>query len=178
MNNFNWKHQELAKVEKAAAKNNRNACFELGMRYLDGRARSTGDNQRDGFYWVMQAALSGHVGAMNCVGYCLEHGMGTEPDFDAAYEWFMEAARKGDADAYFNLGCCRLVGVGAQKSKAAAKVWLEGAAERGHNRARQMLDALEVREAQPTEPEQIAVSAPAPTATCARLADAELKSAA
>ncbi|MFA4135649.1 MULTISPECIES: SEL1-like repeat protein [unclassified Brevibacillus] len=56
------------------------------------------------FYWYELGAAAGNHHAMNGLGCCYRHGIGTEPDADQAMYWMGKAAEHGHALAHNNLG--------------------------------------------------------------------------
>ncbi|WP_010497306.1 SEL1-like repeat protein [Paenibacillus elgii] len=61
------------------------------------------DNDK-AFYWYEKGAAAGNLYAMNGLGCCYQHGIGTDPDADKALYWFGEAAEQGLGLAHNNLG--------------------------------------------------------------------------
>lgn len=56
------------------------------------------------FYWYEKGAAAGNPYAMNGLGACYRHGVGTEPDADKALYWTGQAAERGLDFAHNNLG--------------------------------------------------------------------------
>ncbi|MGF9914308.1 SEL1-like repeat protein [Paenibacillus ehimensis] len=56
------------------------------------------------FYWYEKGAAAGNPYAMNGLGCCYQHGVGTEPDADKALCWFGKAADRGLGLARNNQG--------------------------------------------------------------------------
>ncbi|WP_019533331.1 tetratricopeptide repeat protein [Paenibacillus ginsengihumi] len=55
------------------------------------------------FYWYQKGAEAGHPYAMNGLGMCYQHGIGTVPDADKAMYWLGVAADNENALAHNNL---------------------------------------------------------------------------
>ena len=136
-----WVREDLPRVKRAAHRGDRDAAYELGVRYLTGR--SVDRDPACGFDWVRRSARQGQVHAQELLGYCLVKGVGTVPDGLSAVHWFQRAARQGSAVARYNLGCCYLVGIGMPRSRRAARIYFSSAADLGYEKGSRALAALE-----------------------------------
>lgn len=56
------------------------------------------------FFWYQKGAVAGHYNAMNGLGMCYKHGIGTPVDLDNAILWLSKAAEAQSALANNNLG--------------------------------------------------------------------------
>ncbi len=77
------------------------------------------------------AAKRGHPEAMYWLGWCFEHGEGTEKDHVQALEWYQRAARKGNADALNAAGLLHLTGRGTRRDLDRARELFSRAAAAG-----------------------------------------------
>ena len=77
-------------------------CAELGYSpaqnmvgdcYRLGNGRSV--NEEKAFYWYQQSADQKDASGMLWLGYCYHHGIGTEPNYDLAYQYYTAADEGG-----------------------------------------------------------------------------------
>lgn len=73
--------------------------------------------------------------ALDLLGFCRMHGLGTGKNETEAARYFRESAELGDPDGCFHLSECYQNGVGVQKSSYEEKIWLEKAADAGNAEA-------------------------------------------
>lgn len=66
------------------------------------------------------AANKGNVIAQNWVGWCYQHGIGTNVDNHLAFSFYQKAAENGSADGIANLGYCYDIGIGTNENKTKA----------------------------------------------------------
>lgn len=112
-------------------------CFRLGRHYeLEG---SAAENIADAAYWYAQAAVRGHPGAQNALGFLYAIGRGVRRNDSAAVAWFRRAAEAGDADAQSNLGVMYVEGRGVASDPTEAVKWFQSAAQEGCPEAQQFL---------------------------------------
>jgi TPR repeat protein len=123
----------------AAAQGNRNAKFNLGMYYAEGRGVRS--NPRLAFRWYLGAAEQGDPTAQNYVGFCYHEGTGVRRDFKESVRWYRKAARGGDARALRNLGLCYKFGDGVPRNLRIARRYFRDAAAAGHKGARRQLSS-------------------------------------
>ncbi len=123
----------------AAAQGNRNAKYNLGMYYAEGRGIRR--NLRQAFGWYFRAAQQGDAYAQNYVGYCYHKGEGITRHFGESVRWYRKAARAGNMFAMYNLGLCYKFGDGVPKSLPLARHHFRAAAAAGHTGARRQLQS-------------------------------------
>jgi len=136
----NWVHD-------AAERGNRDAQYDLGIRYRDGEGVPNKD-LTEAYTWLRKAASQGHPAANDAAHDLLT---AAKYDFDnLESERFLRViAEKGNLDAQYFLGW-RLKYISSmmidQEKKAEiireSKKWLQLAASHGHHRAQQLLDKL------------------------------------
>ena len=78
-----------------------------------------------------EAAVSGHPGAQNFVGYCYDMGRGVRKDGRMARRWYERAARNGNIHAIFNLAVINDKGLGIRRNPSRAVRLYRQAALRG-----------------------------------------------
>lgn len=83
----------------AAQQNHRDACFALTAWYLVGSPGVLPQSDTEAFLWAQKAADLGLVKAMYAVGYFLEVGIGTTPNYQEAITYYKKAAEQGDKRA-------------------------------------------------------------------------------
>lgn len=77
------------------------------------------------------AAELGNIEAQNWLGYCFQHGIGTEANDQTAFEWYRRSADAGYAPAQNNLGLMYLTGRGTERSLLRAHEYFEKSAAQG-----------------------------------------------
>lgn len=82
---------------KAAAQNNKDAQYELGVRYQKGDG--VGKSQATAIEWYRKAAEQGHANAQCELGFCYQQGVGVEKSESIADDWFRKSADQGNKDA-------------------------------------------------------------------------------
>jgi len=129
--------------EKAAAKGDASAMFNLGVLYENGFG--VAQNYAKAREWYEKAADEGNASAMFNLGLLYHNGYGVAQNYAKAREWFGKAADEGNASAMFNLGVSYDSGLGVAQDYAKAREWYEKAAARGHARARAHLEQMSTR---------------------------------
>jgi TPR repeat protein len=90
----------------------------------------------------MKAALQGHKGAQNNVGFSLARGLGVRQDFKQALFWYLKAAAQGLPESQYLAGDALEHGEGSTVDRRSAKSWYEKAAAQGHAKANAALARL------------------------------------
>ena len=138
MKNVNWIREDIKKVERAAARGNADAAFELAQRLMTGR--KVDRDPAAAFEECSFAAKHGVAGASNMVGYCYATGTGVASDDRMALRSFKRAVKQGSVMAAFNLAVCYAEGIGLDEpDEEKADFWLMLAAAFGYKRARSAL---------------------------------------
>jgi TPR repeat protein len=114
----------------AAVAGERNAQFNLGKCYAEGRGIAKDEAQAA--CWYRFAADNGHIIAQNSLGNCYLHGWGVAEDHVQAAKWFLSSAVGGWAEAQINLGLCYSFGRGVPIDAYVAARWFRAAAVQGH----------------------------------------------
>lgn len=133
--------EALLWYREAARGQHPGALFALAVAYDRGTGVSTGRALATGFY--KEAALLGHAGAMAALGTSFYTGDGVQQDHAVARQWYAQAAGLGDADGMVNLGVMMARGDGGAPDRIAAWQLLHSASQLQHERAPQVLAALE-----------------------------------
>ena len=79
-----------------------------------------------------QLAASGHIGAMNRLGWMYNAGRGVARDDAQAVAWFKKAAVNGNSTAMGNVGSMYEHGQGVAQDDTQAVAWYRKAAEKGY----------------------------------------------
>src|SRR5215831_11281964 len=87
--------------EKAAAKGDASAMFNLGVLYHNGQG--VAQDYAKAREWYEKAAAKGNASAMFNLGVFYDHGFGVAQDYAKAREWYEKAAAKGNARARAHL---------------------------------------------------------------------------
>jgi len=125
-------------IGQTLARNARELVSEIGQKAEAWRSEAQGFRQWQQVLVTRQDAQAlanlenlarrGHPGAMNFVGWLLDHGRGGVPQNSyKAATYFREAARLGDTNATYNLGLMFLQGRGIKADPAAARLLFEQA---------------------------------------------------
>ncbi|UZO06621.1 uncharacterized protein OCT59_026935 [Rhizophagus irregularis] len=125
-----WCKECINSLEKLAENGNREAIFNLAIRYEGGNG--TEKNLEKAFYWYKKAAENGDADAMNNLAVCYEYGEGIEKNLEKAFYWYQKAAENGVKEAMFNLAMCCYSGEGTEKNLEKAFSWYQNAAEHGN----------------------------------------------
>lgn len=79
--------------------------------------------------WSQRGANLGNAKCMGLLGACLQEGIGTETDFDKAFELYFKASKKGDVVASVKLAYCHKCGMGTDVDEEQAfQIWQDAAA--------------------------------------------------
>ena len=106
-----------------------NVYYVLGCLYFKGRW--VAQNNVKTAEWFENAANSGHVTAMNNVGWLCAEGLWVAQDYAKAHEYYEKAANCGDTVAMNNLGLLYHEGRGVAQDDAKAVGYYEKAANLG-----------------------------------------------
>lgn len=117
--------KEMAVAAKAG---DRQAQYELGVAYRDGKGIGRDLNQA--FKWIRQAADHDLAEAQFEVGQMKEEGEGTEKNVAEAADWYRKAALQGSVPAMYALGELYRNGDGVAKDEAQAVRWYRPAADK------------------------------------------------
>ena len=123
--------------ENAAAKDNADAMFKLGVLYANGQgvARDYAKARE----WYEKAAAKDDASAMFNLGLLYHNGQGVAQDNAKAREWYEKAAAKDNTTAMLNLAVLYHNGQGVARNYAKAREWLNKAADRGDVHAKALL---------------------------------------
>ncbi len=127
---------------KAAAKGNMEAMFNLGMIYQLGAGTEIPVNEKEAVGWYQKAADKGHVNSMNNLGqlYLSEEGI---QDFKLALQWFTKGADKGHSGCMYNIGVMYANGTGVTMQMEEAYKWFKKAADKGMVEAKEAVKKIE-----------------------------------
>jgi TIR domain/Sel1 repeat len=116
--------------EKAAAKGDASAMFNLGVLYHNGQG--VAQDYAKAREWYEKAAAKGDASAMFNLGVLYENGFGVAQDYAKARAWYEKAAAKGQASAMFNLGLLYHNGYGVAQDYTRARELFRKAADEGN----------------------------------------------
>ena len=116
--------------EKAAAKGDASAMFNLGVLYHNGQG--VAQDYTKAREWYEKAAAKGDASAMFNLGVLYDNGFGVAQDYAKARAWYEKAATKGQASAMLNLGLLYHNGHGVAQDYARAREWFGKAADEGN----------------------------------------------
>lgn len=128
-----WK--SIVWLEKAAKKENKNACVVLAQILLTGNDVTMNPNVAQGIKWLRKAAELGDVRSMNGLGEYIINGevKGIKPE--EGVKWITKAADNGLASAQTNLGRMYINGDLMGQDFPKAKKWLQMAARQNFHLA-------------------------------------------
>jgi TPR repeat protein len=128
---------------KAAQQGNRNAQYDLGMAYHDGRG-GLKQSDRKAVEWFRKGAQQGEVRSQYNLGIALYNGLGVTKDKAQAMQWFEKAAQQGNADAQYILAAGYKDGIGGlPEDNALSYVWVSRAKNNGHREAARDVEGVE-----------------------------------
>ena len=149
--------QALAWYLKAAAQDNADAQFNLGVKY------ESKQDEAKAISWYLKAAEQGHLYAQVNLGSLYSNSRGEFQDYKQAINWYSKAAEQGDAKAQSNLGLMYVYGQGVEKNYATAYMWFHIALDsdsevgrKGRYLSRQMMTPEQIEEAQKLAKEWLA----------------------
>lgn len=135
-NNDESFRQAYLLFKDAAAKNNPDAEYNLGVLYLNGQGVQA--NEAEAAKWFRKASVHGHmVAQFNLAQYELDLG-----NYREAVRWFKNAADRGNIIAANNLGTLYFDGKGVEKSDLMAFKYFEIAAKRNYASAQHNLGKM------------------------------------
>ena len=142
-----YRTQNYAKAlewyEKAAAEDNADAMFKLGLLYHNGQG--VAQNNAKAIEWYEKAADKGNTDAMVDLGMHYANGLGVARNYAKAREWYEKAAAKDNAIAMVNLAVLYHNGQGVARNYAKARELLNRAADKGNSNAKGLLKQLPFR---------------------------------
>jgi len=142
-----YRTQDYAKAlewyEKAAAEDNADAMFKLGLLYHNGQG--VAQNNAKAIEWYEKAADKGNTDAMVNLGMHYANGLGVARNYAKAREWYEKAAAKDNAIAMVNLAVLYHNGQGVARNYAKARELLNRAADKGNSNAKGLLKQLPFR---------------------------------
>ena len=142
-----YRTQNYAKAlewyEKAAAEDNADAMFKLGLLYHNGQG--VAQNNAKAIEWYEKAADKGNTDAMVNLGMHYANGLGVARNYAKAREWYEKAAAKDNAIAMVNLAVLYHNGQGVARNYAKARELLNRAADKGNSNAKGLLKQLPFR---------------------------------
>ena len=131
--------------QAGAERGNAEAQFKVAAMYDNPNAEGLPTDAKLAAVWYQKAAKSGHPGAQNAFGWCLENGLGVARDLPAAYEWYRQSAEAGDPMGMYRYG--KRLAFGGKSSKSTGKdreaglAWIKRAAGAGSAIAQRELGA-------------------------------------
>ena len=131
--------ESLDWFERAAKKENKDACAMLAQIYIYGVRGRLEPDFVQGIKWLRKAAELGHVRSMNKLGGFIIKGEvnGSKPS--EGVKWVTKAARNGHAPAQANLGGMYIIGDLIEQDFSKAREWWLKAARQSYPRAQSYL---------------------------------------
>lgn len=97
--------------EKKEFKFDLDDLYETAVSIIEGKDRDEA-KCTEVFHMLNIGALSGDMRCQNALGCFFRRGIGTNQDFNKAFEWFNKSANQGFNKAIFNLAICYRLGEG------------------------------------------------------------------
>ena len=130
--------------KQATEEGNDKAKLRLGVMYLHGEG--TKRDTKEGLRLIKKAAENGIVEAQrHLADFYFDgiDGIGIKQNYNEAFYWYEKAANQNDADAQFRLAEMYMNGYGVDYDEEKAFEWVKKAAENGHEKAIEIIKALE-----------------------------------
>lgn len=125
--------QALYWYRQAAAKDQAQAQYQLGLKY--GQGRGVAKDSRQEIFWYRKAAEQGNADAQYNLSVMLGNGQGAPQDLRQSAFWCRQAAEQGHVPAIYNLGLMYREGKGVPLNDVNAYLLLNLAAGKGHVQA-------------------------------------------
>jgi len=122
----NWTETSLEEVETAAGQGQRDAAFELFVRYNPGTERVS-DNP-EALRWLGKAAEGGHAYAQALFGWYYDR----HANMPAAIHWYRRSAEQNWPGSQCNLALCYLNGWGVEVDEERGLEWMRKAVDQDH----------------------------------------------
>lgn len=136
-----FKKEQLADIEAAAADNDADACFKLGALYANGLGVK--QNSQQARKWLNKALKQQVTAARTLLAWLYLNDESLGKSDGEALQLFLEAAEAGDSDAQCALGDIYLDGAaGIEPDTGAMLQWYNSAARQNHPKAQYMLGKL------------------------------------
>jgi TPR repeat protein len=136
-----FRKEQLADLEAAAARNEADACFKLGALYANGLGVK--QDSRQAQKWLNKAIKQQVVAARTLLAWLYLNDESLGKNDGDAVQLFLEAAAAGDSDAQCSLGDIYLDGAaGIEPNTGAMLQWYSCAARLNHPKAQYMLGKL------------------------------------
>lgn len=126
-------HVAIEYLRKAALGGSQDAQVKLATLLMD---FAIPEYDKVAFYWALEAAKSQRQEAQYLLGKCYLDGIGTEVDYDGAFQIFTRLAIQDYPLAQLKLGQMYYNGQGNEKDLNLAKKWILKAASRGDKEAK------------------------------------------
>ncbi len=123
------KSSEMAQLKAAAARNDPEAQFKLGVIYHEGVLVQ--QDYTAAAAWFRRGAMQGHAVAQYALGEMYLHGDGMLADEVEAAKWIEKSAEQGYAPAQDELAVMYSNGAGVLQDDSAAMKWATRAADQG-----------------------------------------------
>ncbi len=120
----------LPEIQMRAAKDDLEAQFELGVRFVHGETTLRVDFAAS-IFWLRKAADRGHAGAQDSLGVRYATGQGVQQDDREAIKWYRKAADQNHPVAQFNLALMYVYGQGVAQDYSQAYIWFSLSASQG-----------------------------------------------
>ena len=129
--------ENIAWIQRHAAKGRAWACSNLAVRYRDGDGVEKDDEKA--FFIFEEAAHQGYVPACHELGACYYLGRGVERNYALALEWYGRGVKAGFALSQYHLARAYFDGLGVEKNIAEGVRLFRLSADQGFFEAQHIL---------------------------------------
>lgn len=136
-------HADLPERISQANQGDREMQYQLALDYQSGHNAPV--SAEDAFYWLQQAAESGHKVAMITLAEAYLAGNGTEKDSDKALFWLTRALVAGNAEAALRIGQLYQSLPNSPSAQVMAEIWFHSVADSNAQAEQQYSQILEQR---------------------------------
>jgi hypothetical protein len=132
--------KKARELRQRAEAEDREAQFELGAMYEDGRGMPA--DMAAAITWYGKSASLGYAHAQFYLGAIFDYARGVPQNDAEAVKWYTQAAEQGNGQAQFNLFAMYRQGRGVARDDQISRSWLRKAAATGHPAAKAWMRRL------------------------------------
>lgn len=133
-------------VKKASSQGLMDAYVQEARMMIKGIGTNTNPHRAFNILTSLKEEISPPVELHFLLGYMFESGLGTQVNYQAAFDEYLLGAEAGDIKAMNNLGLMYEIGVGMPKDISKAKEWYTKSADAGNEESTENLNRLKEKQ--------------------------------